>query len=153
MAPAGLRGCGSSGTTTDVMDDLPPPLSIEELERQHGISPDRYCGLTPAEMSRAIVACHSRTLKPGEPVGFWPVVSPEIQLAALRAEFGPDAERILLLEQFFAGRVSRALGVDWALPGDEFDRAVVDGLRRHFPELTEDARRVITGSYSYSHAK
>jgi hypothetical protein len=30
---------------------------------------------------------------------------------------------------------------------------VADGLARHFPELTEDARRVIAGNYSYSHAK
>lgn len=39
------------------------------------------------------------------------------------------------------------------LPNDEFDRQVMEGIRRHFPELTEDARRVIAGNYSYSHAK
>lgn len=56
-------------------------------------------------------------------------------------------------EQFFGSRVSRALNLDWMLPNDEFDRAVMDGLRRNFPELTEDARSVIAGNYSYSHAK
>lgn len=129
--------------------------TIDELERQHGIPADTYCGLTPAEMSRAIVAIHAGRRVPGEPVNFWPTVSVEQQLIQLRDEFGPaaDVERFHLLEQFFAGRVSRALGVDWMLPNDEFDRAVVDGLGRHFPELSADARRVIAGNYSYSHAK
>jgi hypothetical protein len=58
-----------------------------------------------------------------------------------------------MLEQFFGSRVSRTLKLDWMLPNDEFDRAVMDGLRQHFPELTDDARRVIAGNYSYSHAK
>lgn len=137
------------------MHDRPAFPSIDDLERQHGIPPDRYCGLSPAEMSRAIVACHAGPRTPGEPVGFWPTVSTERQLAALCAEFGPaaDAERIRLQEQFFANRVSRALQLDWMLPNAEFDRAVIDGLRHHFPELSDDARRVIAGSYSYSHAK
>jgi hypothetical protein len=30
---------------------------------------------------------------------------------------------------------------------------VGEGLREHFPELTEEARQVIAGNYSYSHAK
>ena len=137
------------------MDDRPASASLDDLERQHGIPADTYCGLTPAEMSRAVVACHAGPRVPGEPAGFWPVVSAEQQLAALRAEFGPaaDVERIRLLEQFFAARVGRALELDWMLPDAEFDRVVVDGLERHFPELTADARRVIAGGYSYSHAK
>lgn len=134
--------------------DAPPP-SLADLERQHGIPSDTYCGLTPLEMSRAIVAWHSGPRKPGVPVGYWPVGSPETRLGWLREEFGAaaDVERIRLLEQFFSARVSRALAVDWMLSNDAFDRAVVDGLARHFPELTVDARQVIAGNYSYSHAK
>jgi len=58
-----------------------------------------------------------------------------------------------VLEQFFGGRVSRALALDWMLDNDAFDRAVTEGLARHFPDLSADARRVIAGNYSYSHAK
>ena len=29
----------------------------------------------------------------------------------------------------------------------------LEGLREHFSELTEEARQVIAGNYSYSHAK
>jgi len=60
----------------------------------------------------------------------------------LRDEFGPDAdiERIRLQEQFFGGRIDQALKLDWMLPNDEFDRAVLGGLRQIFPELTDDAR-------------
>ena len=125
------------------------------------IPDDPYFGLTPLEMSRAIVAIHSKPREPGRPadparpVGFWPTVSTELQLSSLRDEFGPEADvdRIRHQEQLFSDHVSPVLKLDWSLPNDEFDRAVADGLRRHFPELTEDARRVITGSYSYSHAK
>jgi hypothetical protein len=46
-----------------------------------------------------------------------------------------------------------AIAVDWMLPGEEFDRRVAEGLRRHFPALTEEARRVLAGSYSSSHSK
>jgi hypothetical protein len=49
--------------------------------------------------------------------------------------------------------VNRALNLDWMLPADEFDRTVMEGRRRHFPELTEDARRVIAGDCSSSHAR
>ena len=120
-----------------------------------------YFGLTPLEMSRAIVAIHSKPREPGrpgepaQPVGFWPTVSTELQLGQLRDEFGSEAnvDRIWRQEQLFSDHVSRVLRLDWSLPNDEFDRAVAAGLQRHFPELTEDARRVITGSYSYSHAK
>jgi hypothetical protein len=137
------------------MDEQPAYPTIAELERQHSIPPDRFCGLAPADMSRVVVACHSRRGPPGEPAGFWPIVSPEVQLDNLRAEFGPEADvaRLRLLEQFFSSRVSRALAVDWQLADAEFDRAVEDGLLRHFPELTADARRAIAGGYSYSHMK
>ena len=116
---------------------------------------DPYFGLTPLEMSRAIVAIHSRPREPGQPASFWPNVSTELQLGWLRDEFGPAAniDRIWRQEQLFSDHVSRVLKLDWMLPNDEFDRAVAAGLQRHFPELTEDARRVITGNYSYSHAK
>ncbi|MEI6240360.1 MAG: hypothetical protein WCR51_08215 [Planctomycetia bacterium] len=126
-----------------------------DLERQHGIPPEKYCGLSPGDMSRAIVACHSAPRQPGQPVGFWPVTSVETQLGRLREEFGPDVdvERLRLLEQFFSSRVSAVLQLDWMLDNAAFDRAVHDGLLRHFPELTDDARRVIAGNYSYSHAK
>jgi len=136
-------------------DPSPSALSLSDLERQHGIPVDTYCGLSPEEMSRAIVAYHSGPREPGKPIGYWPVGSEEARLGWLRDEFGAaaDVERIRLQEQFFGSRVSRALKLDWMLPNDEFDRAVTEGLRQHFPELTEDARRVIAGNYSYSHAK
>jgi hypothetical protein len=128
---------------------------FESLERQYGIPPGKYCGLSPEDMSRAIVAYHSGTRRPDQPVGYNPVGSLETRLSWLRNEFGPDAdiERIRLQEQFFSGRVSRALNTNWMLPDQDFDRAVGEGLREHFPELTEEARQVIAGNYSYSHAK
>jgi hypothetical protein len=136
-------------------DETLAARSFSDLERQHGIPPDTYCGLTPEDMSRAIVAYHAGPRKPGEAIGYTPVGSAETRLGWLREEFGPDAdiERIRLQEQFFGSRVSRALPLDWMLPNNEFDQAVHEGLRQHFPELTEDARNVITGNYSYSHAK
>lgn len=137
-------------------DETPAPApSVADLERQHGIPADTYCGLSPEDMSRAIVAYHSGPREPGKPIGYWPAGSEETRLGWLREEFGAaaDVERIRLLEQFFDSRVSRALKLDWMLPNDEFDRAVMEGLRRLFPELTEDARRVIAGNYSFSHAK
>lgn len=138
------------------MNGTPPPFaSFAELERQYDIPPDTYCGLTPEHMSRALVAYHGGPRRPGEPVGSMPVGSEERRLEWLRREFGNDAdvERLRVLVQFFGGRVSRAMKLDWMLPNDAFDRAVGDGLRMHFPELTEDARLVIAGDYSYSHAK
>lgn len=137
-------------------DDAPSPFpSVADLERQHGIPADTYCGLTPEDMSRAIVASGSGPRRSGVPIGYMPVGSEETRLGWLREEFGPDAdiERIRLQEQFFGSRVSRALNLDWMLPNDAFDRMVMEGLRQHFPELTEDARQVIEGNYSYSHAK
>lgn len=145
----------ASGANLMAEDLARSALSIADLERHHGIPADTYCGLTADEMSRAIVAYHGGPREPGAPVGYWPIGSPETRLARLRDEFGPEAdiERILLLEQFFGARVSRALNLDWMLPDAEFDRAVAEGLRRSFPELSDDARTVIAGNYSYSRAK
>ena len=104
-------------------------------------------------MSRAIVAYHCGPRRPGEPVGYNPVGSTETRLGWLRDEFGPaaDIELIRAQEQAFSSRVSERLDLDWMLPDAEFDRAVTEGLARNFPELSEDARRVIAGNYSYSH--
>lgn len=136
-------------------DDPHSLPSIPDLERQHNILPDKYCGLTPEEMSRAIVAYDAGPRMPGTPVGYMPVGSEETRLGWLREEFGNanDIERIRLQVQFFGSRVSRALKLDWMLSNEDFDRAVADGLRQHFPELTAEARLVIAGNYSYSHAK
>ena len=126
-----------------------PPWLVD-FERQHGIPSDTYCGLTPGEMSRAIVAWHSG---PAQPVGYRPVASDEERFGWLRAAFGTDADlaRIRLLEQCFGARVAEAIAIDWMLPDAEFGRAVAEGLARHFPELSADARAVIGGSYAYSH--
>lgn len=128
---------------------------IADLEARHRIGPDRYCGLTPEEMSRAVVACHGGPHRPGEAVGFWPGISEEAREGALREAFGPgaDVERLRVMVQFFDDRVSKTLAVDWSLADAEFDRAVWAGLERHYPELSADARRVIAGSHAYSHAK
>lgn len=136
-------------------EDPNPFPSLADLERQHDIPPEKYCGLTPDDMSRAIVAHDAGPRQPGTPFGYMPVGSAETRLGWLRDEFGPahDIERIRLRMQFFAGRVSRTLQPDWMLPNEAFDRAVAEGLSRHFPELTEEARLVIAGNYSYSHAK
>lgn len=139
------------------MNDEPPApfRSLADLERQHGIPPAKYCGLTPEQMSRVIVAFHAGPRREGEPVGYMPVGSVETRLGWLRDEFGhaADVERMRLQEQFFGCRVDQALQLDWMLPNDEFDRRVWEGLARHFPELTTEARNVMAGNYSYSHAK
>ncbi len=82
-------------------------------------------------------------------------VGRETRLGSLQEEFGAgaDTERSRLQEQFFGGRIDQALKLDWMLPSDQFDRQVWAGLAEHFPELTEEARAVIAGNYSYSHAK
>ena len=130
-------------------------MNVTALEQQYGIPPDRYCGLTPDDMSRAIVAFHSGPRRPDQPAGYCPVGSLETRLGWLREAFGPqaDVERIRIQEQFFSGRVGRILNLDWMMPDEAFDRAVMEGLREHFPELTEEARSVIAGNFSYSHAK
>ena len=137
------------------MDGASPYPTTAELERQYGIPPDTYCGLTPLEMSRAIIAYNSGPGRPGERVGYNPVGSPETRRDWLRREFGPDAdiEAIGLRERFFTGRVQSRLALDWSLEDEPFDRAVLEGLRLHFPELTEEARLVLCGNFSYSHAK
>jgi hypothetical protein len=94
-----------------------------DLEREHGIPPEKYCGLSPAEMSRVIVACHSAPRRPGKPVAFWPVTLVETQLGRLREEFGPnaDADLLRLVKQFFSSRVSAVLQLDWMLDNAAFD--------------------------------
>jgi hypothetical protein len=126
-----------------------------ELERRYGIPSDRFCGLEAETMSRAIVAHDCGPLRPGEDIGYNPVGLPETRIGWLRQAFGSEAdvEQLRLRVQFFHGRISDALLVDWMLPNDEFDRQVVEGLARLYPDLTADARAVIAGNYSYSHAK
>jgi hypothetical protein len=129
--------------------------SRRELERRYGIPSDRFCGIDAETMSRALVAHDCGPLRPGEAVGYNPVGSPETRLGWLRQAFGPeaDAEQLRLRVQFFRGRISDALSLDWMLPNDEFDRQVFEGLARLYPDLTAEARAVIAGNYSYSHAK
>lgn len=126
-----------------------------EFERRHGIPPDRFCGLAPEAMSRAIVALGNGPVRPGVPVGYDPVGSPETRLGWLRQAFGPEAdvEGIRLREQCFSARVSEALALDWMLDNEAFDRAVWEGLARLYPDLSPEARAVIAGSHSYSHAR
>jgi hypothetical protein len=106
-------------------------------------------------MSRAIVAYDCGPREPGDPVGYSPIGSLQTRTGWLREAFGPEAdvESLRLKIQFFLGRVSEALTLDWMLDNEAFDRAVADGLARHYPDLSDDARRVIVGNYSYSHAK
>ena len=137
------------------MSHDPLAATRSELERHYGIPSDRFCGLTADEMSRAIVASDCGPRAPGEPIGYNPIGSEETRRQWLREAFGPDAdvEAIRLRIQFFMGRVREALQIDWMLDNQAFDRAVCDGLARHYPELSSDARSVIAGNYSYSHAK
>lgn len=137
------------------MTDHPQAAMRLELERRYGIPPDRFCGLTADEMSRAIVAYDCGPRAPGEPVGYNPIGSLATRTGWLRDAFGPDidADALRLKIQFFLGRVSEALDLDWMLDNDAFDRAVADGLAHHYPDLSADARRVIVGNHSYSHAK
>lgn len=126
-----------------------------ELERRHGIPADRFCGLSADAMSGAIVAYDCGPRGPGELTGYNPIGPEETRLTWLRDALGPDvdAEAIRLRIQCFMGRVREALQVDWMLDNDAFDRVVWDGLAEHFPDLSPDARAVIAGNYSYSHAK
>lgn len=127
----------------------------EDLERQHGIPADRFCGLAADDMSRAIVAHSCGPREPGTPAGYWPAGSDTTRREWLRQAFGPDAdiEAIALRLQFFMARVGEALKVDWMLDNEPFDRAVWDGLAALYPDLSADARTAITANYSYSHAK
>lgn len=128
---------------------------LAELVQRYNIGPDKYCGCAPAEIERMVVAHHAGTVEPGEPVGYWPAVSAETQAERLRGAFGPDVDvaRLRVVLQFFEARVAEALQLDWKWPNDEFDRAVVAGLDRHYPELSSTARRLIAAAFSYSHAK
>jgi hypothetical protein len=137
------------------MSDDAKAAARRAFEAGHGIPPDRFCGMTAADMSRAIVAHDCGPRRPGEAVGFNPVGAAETRLGWLREEFGPDAdvETIRLRVQFFHGRVSEALTLDWMQDDAPFDRAVVAGLDAVYPDLSAAARAVIAGNYSYSHMK
>jgi hypothetical protein len=137
------------------VSDDPKAAARRRFEAEYGIPPDRFCGLSATDMSRAIVAHDGGPRRPGEAAGYKPLGSPETRLGWLREEFGPDAdvETIRRQVQFFGGRVDAALALDWMQDNAEFDRAVVEGLARHFPDLTADARAVLAGNYSSSHAK
>jgi hypothetical protein len=137
------------------MPDDPRAAARRELEMQYGIPEDRFCGMSAADMSRAIVAHDGGPRAPGEAAAYDLIGSTETRLGRLRAEFGPDAdvETIRLRMQFFGGRVDEALALDWMLDNADFDRAVIEGLERHFPDLSADARTVLAGNYTYSHAK
>jgi len=125
------------------------------FEARHGIPPDRFCGMTAADMSRAIVAYDGGPPRPGRPVGYDPIASPETRLGWLRAEFGPaaDVEVLRLRVQFFHARISAALKLDWMHDNAAFEQAVAEGLQRHYPDLSADARAVIGGNFAYSHWK
>jgi hypothetical protein len=137
------------------MPDDPRAAARLEFEARHGIPPDRFCGLTAADMSRAIVAHDGVPRAPGSAVGYDPIASTATRLDRLREEFGPaaDVETIRLRMQFFGGRVSEALELDWMQDNASFDRAVGAGLERLYPDLSADARAVLAGNYSYSHMK
>ncbi len=137
------------------MTEADRAAALREFEARHGIPADRFCGLTAADMSRAIVAHDGGPREPGAPAAYDPIGSMETRLAWLRAEFGPDAdvETIRLRMQFFGGRVSEALKLDWMLDNAAFEQAVAAGLEQHFPDLSADARAVIAGNYAYSHWK
>lgn len=126
-----------------------------EFEAQNGIPPDRFCGLTAGDMSRAIVAHDGGPRQPGQPVGYDPLASAETRLGWLGEAFGPDAdvESIRLRMQCFGGRLSAALKLDWMQDNADFEWAVAEGLERHYPDLSADARAVIGGSYASSHWK
>lgn len=137
------------------MTTNPSYPSREELERQHGIPTDRFCGLAADSMSRAIVAHSCGPREPAAPVGYWPAGSDATRREWLREAFGSDAdiEGIMLRLQFFMARVGEALKVDWMLDNEPFDQSVWDGLALHYPDLSLDARTAIAANYSYSHAK
>ena len=59
---------------------------IAGLEQRYQIGSDRYCGMTPAKISRAVIACPSGPRRPGEPVGYWPARSEETRTEWLPAE-------------------------------------------------------------------
>lgn len=128
---------------------------IEELRQKHRIPEERFYGLEGESMSRAIVASMGLGGLDGTPAAYHPLRSPEICRQRLHHAFGEqaDVERIQVQVDFFLAKVSQLIPVDWMLPAPQFARVIDEGLEKHFPELTADARNVILGSYTYSHAK
>ena len=128
---------------------------IEELRQKHQIPEVRFYGLDEQSMSLAIVASMGLGGLDGAPVGFDPVRTPEASQQRLHQAFGEqaDVERIQVQINFFLAKVRQLIPVDWMLPALQFAQVIEEGLEKHFPELSADARNVILGSYTYSHAK
>jgi hypothetical protein len=137
------------------MPDDANAAARRELETRYGIPPDRFCGMTAVEMSRAIVAHDGGPCEPGRPAAYTPVGSTETRLGWLREEFGPEADvrAIRLRMQFFGGRVAETLDLDWMQENAAFERAVAEGLEKNYPDLSAAARAVLAGNYAYSHWK
>ncbi len=128
---------------------------IEELRQKHQIPEERFYGLDERSMSLAIVASMGLGGLDGAPVGYDPVRTPETSQQRLHQAFGEqaDVERIQVQINFFLAKVRQLIPVDWMLPAFQFAQVIEEGLEKHFPELSVDARNVILGSYTYSHAK
>jgi hypothetical protein len=128
---------------------------IEELRQKHQIPEERFYGLDEQSMSLAIVASMGLGGLDGAPVGYDPVRTPETSQQRLHQAFGEqaDVERIQVQINFFLAKVRQLIPVDWMLPAFQFAQVIEEGLEKHFPELSVDARNVILGSYTYSHAK
>lgn len=128
---------------------------IEELRQKHQIPEERFYGLDEQSMSLAIVASMGLGGLDGAPVGYDPVRTPETSQQRLHQAFGEqaDVERIQVQINFFLAKVRQLIPVDWMLPAFQFAQVIEEGLEKHFPELSADARNVILGSYTYSHAK
>lgn len=128
---------------------------IEELRQKHQIPEERFYGLDERSMSLAIVASMGLGGLDGAPVGYDPVRTPETSQQRLHQAFGEqaDVERIQVQINFFLAKVRQLIPVDWMLPAFQFAQVIEEGLEKHFPELSADARNVILGSYTYSHAK
>ncbi|MFN5770404.1 MAG: hypothetical protein ACK5ZC_10840 [Pirellulaceae bacterium] len=128
---------------------------IEELRQKHQIPEERFYGLDERSMSLAIVASMGLGGLDGAPVGYDPVRTPETSHQRLHQAFGEqaDVERIQVQINFFLAKVRQLIPVDWMLPAFQFAQVIEEGLEKHFPELSVDARNVILGSYTYSHAK
>ncbi|MFN9549129.1 MAG: hypothetical protein ACK56Q_02490 [Pirellulaceae bacterium] len=128
---------------------------IEELRQKHQIPEERFYGLDERSMSLAIVASMGLGGLDGAPVGYDPVRTPETSQQRLHQAFGEqaDVERIQVQINFFLAKVRQLIPVDWMLPAFQFAQVIEEGLEKHFSELSVDARNVILGSYTYSHAK
>jgi 7-cyano-7-deazaguanine synthase in queuosine biosynthesis len=128
---------------------------IEEMRQKYQIPEDRFYGLDGDSMSRAIVASRGIGGLDGTPAAYNPLQSPESSRQRLQEAFGEKAgvERIQVQIDFVLATVSQSIPVDWMLPAPQFVQVVEGGLEEHFPDLSVDARNVILGSYTYSHAK